>query len=454
MADQEYTGVNMATEERGNGGDQRADNARRPGEEELDLARPAAERPERDKWEDDPTEAAVSEEQLSNPNIHYGSRAEAGVNADGPRSTGAPSAGGRPPLSDHAHIPESEPLHQGRSGGTGGSEGSVASSQAPEAGSEVAGNGFRAVGHGRAALRSRETEDTVDAQPGAGTFAGNGLGVPSAAAVTDDDGVRTEDDRPAPPVADPAIVGTADVAGAEDTAIALDLSAALADTDGSDTLSVTISGVPEGASLNHGIDQGGGVWSVDPGDLGDLTVTPPADSDADFTLTLHATTTESSETHTISESFTVTVDPVADEAILDAADVTGAEDTAIALDLSAALADTDGSESLLVTISGVPEGASLNHGTDQGGGVWSVDAGDLADLTVTPPADSDADFTLTLNATSTDGSDTATVSESFTVTVDAVADAADISAADVTGDENSAIALDLSAALTDADGSE
>ena len=42
----------MATEEGKNVTDQKPVNARRPGEEELDLARPVAERPDRDKWED------------------------------------------------------------------------------------------------------------------------------------------------------------------------------------------------------------------------------------------------------------------------------------------------------------------------------------------------------------------------------------------------------------------
>ncbi len=49
MADQKSTGVIMATEEGKNGTDQKAANARRPGEEELDLARPAAERPDQEK---------------------------------------------------------------------------------------------------------------------------------------------------------------------------------------------------------------------------------------------------------------------------------------------------------------------------------------------------------------------------------------------------------------------
>ncbi|WP_345773616.1 hypothetical protein, partial [Azospirillum oleiclasticum] len=64
----------------------------------------------------------------------------------------------------------------------------------------------------------------------------------------------------------PALV-VADAAGAEDSAIALDLSAALTDTDGSETLSVTIAGLPDGATLSAGTDNGDGSWTLAPADL-------------------------------------------------------------------------------------------------------------------------------------------------------------------------------------------
>ncbi|MDO9713017.1 hypothetical protein, partial [Paracraurococcus lichenis] len=48
--------------------------------------------------------------------------------------------------------------------------------------------------------------------------------------------------------------------------------------------------------------------------------------------------------------------------VVHAAAVTGDEDTAIRLDLSAALTDTDGSEALSVTLLGVPAGATLSAG--------------------------------------------------------------------------------------------
>ena len=255
-------------------------------------------------------------------------------------------------------------------------------------------------------------------------------------------------------VADAPTLTVADVTGDEDTAIPLSIASALTDTDGSETLAVTVAGVPAGAALSAGSDQGGGVWTLTPAQLAGLTVTPPADSDADFTLTVTATSTDGSDTATTVDTIDVTVDAVADAPTLTVADTSGDEDTAIPLSIASALTDTDGSETLAVTVAGVPAGAALSAGTDQGGGVWTLTPAQIAGLTVTPPSDSDADFTLTVTATSTDGSDTATTVDTIDVTVDAVADAPTLTVADVTGDEDTAIPLSIASALTDTDGSE
>src|SRR3546814_19830325 len=69
---------------------------------------------------------------------------------------------------------------------------------------------------------------------------------------------------------------------AEDAAIPLDIAAALTDTDGSETLSITVSGMPAGAMLSAGTDNGDGSWTLAPADLQGLAITPPATSDVDF----------------------------------------------------------------------------------------------------------------------------------------------------------------------------
>jgi len=248
-------------------------------------------------------------------------------------------------------------------------------------------------------------------------------------------------------------LATTDATGLEDTSIPLTLSSALTDTDGSESLTIIISGIPSGASLansNGPLTVSAGQISLTADQLDGLAITPPANSDTDFTLTVVATSTESNggATNTVTDTLDVTVGGVADAPTATAGDVSGDEDTAIALDLSSALSDT--SETLTAQITGVPAGATLSHGTDQGSGVWSVDPGDLGSVTITPPDDFSGTINLQLEATSTDGRDTATTSNAFSVTVAGVADAPAVTAGNVSGDEDTAIALNLSAAVTDA----
>ena len=259
-------------------------------------------------------------------------------------------------------------------------------------------------------------------------------------------------------VADVPSVTVADAAGAEDSAIALDITAVLTDVDGSETITdVTISGVPLGAQLSAGTDNLDGTWTLTPADLAGLTVTPAADSDADFTLSVSATSTEAEgDAATTISNLDVTVAGVADVPTVTVAPATGAEDQAIALDIGVALNDIDGSETITdITVAGVPSGAQLSAGTDNLDGTWTLTPADLAGLTVTPPADSDADFTLTVSATATEADgDTATTLANLDVTVTGVADVPTVTVAPATGAEDTAIPLDITAALADTDGSE
>ena len=258
-------------------------------------------------------------------------------------------------------------------------------------------------------------------------------------------------------VADAPMVSAANVTGDEDQPIPLDLSAALVDADGSEVLSVSILGVPPGASLSHGTRQPDGSWSVPPADLAHLSITPPKDFSGTIDLTLQATARETSNgsTATRSTAFQVFVDDVSDAPLVTVDDASGLEDKWISVDLSAALTDTDGSEVLLVSIIGVPPGASLSHGSRAADDSWQVDPADLADLSILPPKDFSGTIDLTLRAVSlsTNGA-TAPTDASFQVHVDAVADAPDASAENATTKEDQPVLLDLSAALTDTDGSE
>ncbi|MFI4882012.1 MAG: beta strand repeat-containing protein [Phycisphaerales bacterium JB064] len=257
-------------------------------------------------------------------------------------------------------------------------------------------------------------------------------------------------------VADAPSLSVSDAAGIEDTAIPLDLSATLTDTDGSESLSITISGVPAGAQLSSGTHQGGGVWTLDPAELPGLTITPAQDSDADFTLTVTATSSEANgSTSSITSTVSVSVDAAADAPLLSVANAQGFEDSPIVLDISSALTDTDGSETLAIRISGVPQGATLSAGTSEGNGVWRLSPDQLSGLALTPPADFSGEFDLTITAQATEATGDSNVQiQSMRVSVDAVADAPDLALSNASGFEDLPIALDISSALTDIDGSE
>ena len=80
----------------------------------------------------------------------------------------------------------------------------------------------------------------------------------------------------------------------------------------------------------------------------------------------------------------------------------GNEDTAIPLSISSALIDISPTESLSLTVAGVPADATLNHGTVDGNGVWHLAGSDLADLALTPASNFSGSLSLTVTATSTE----------------------------------------------------
>lgn len=256
-------------------------------------------------------------------------------------------------------------------------------------------------------------------------------------------------------VADPAILHVNAATGVEDGAIPLTITAALTDTDGSESLSVRIDHVPDGAVLSAGMSLGQGQWLLAPGDLAGLTLTPPANFNGTLSLTVSAISTESTgdSTH-VTVPLSVNVSPVADAPTLTLAPALGLEDTPIALHVAAALG-INATESLSVDIAGVPTGATLSAGMVDSNGVWHLTAGQLAGLTLTPPSNSDAGFTLNITATGHElGGATASVSAALPVAITGVADVPSAHAALAIGVQNIAVPLSLGGALADTDGSE
>ena len=160
----------------------------------------------------------------------------------------------------------------------------------------------------------------------------------------------------------------------------------------------------------------------------------------------------------------ISVTPVADAPIVNVANTQGAEDTAIKLDLSTALVDTDGSESLgQLVVSAIPIGATLTDGTTSytsistgDSEVW-ITGWDLSKLTITPPKDFNGSFTLLVSSTSIEGAnkDAATTTRPLTVNVTPVNDAPVVSFDSISYTESGApMAIVSNFSVTDVDSKE
>ncbi len=153
--------------------------------------------------------------------------------------------------------------------------------------------------------------------------------------------------------------------------------AALKDADGSEILSVKISGIPADTLLSAGSNNGDGSWTIPVGDLGTLMMLPPKDYSGTMTLTLEAFGLETSNGSVgqATANFTVTVAPLADNVAIVASMPAAPKAPISRLDLGLKLKDKSGSlpgenpaETLHVTFSGIPAGVSL---VAAGGGTLS-----------------------------------------------------------------------------------
>ena len=239
---------------------------------------------------------------------------------------------------------------------------------------------------------------------------GPGTEPPSTSVSTSDPASTPEPvSNVGPELADSAAAGTED-----DGAIAGQLQ--LTDPDGPDATYALVGSQPTNGTVTINAD--GSYFFVPNNDFSGV-----ATFDVQVDDGLGATDTA---------TVTITVDPDADAPTLSVLDAAGLEDAGIALDVSAALSDTDGSETLNVTISDIPAGASLSYVDGNAAtrpipvsdGTASLSADQLNGLTITPPTDSDANFSLTVAATATESDGgTATTEATVAVDVEAVADA-------------------------------
>ncbi|WP_236191950.1 LapA family giant adhesin [Pseudomonas paraglycinae] len=144
--------------------------------------------------------------------------------------------------------------------------------------------------------------------------------------------------------------------GAEGTTVKLSsISTALTDTDGSETLSIKISGAPVGSVLSDGaghsftVTATSGDANVTDWNLGTLTVTPPTYYNGQFNLTVTSTSTEQVGG---SASTTATIPVTVVPAVYNAVVATSADDT---------VTGTDGNDIIVADIGGLTVVPGTNY---------------------------------------------------------------------------------------------
>ena len=233
------------------------------------------------------------------------------------------------------------------------------------------------------------------------------------------------------------------------------ITTALVEDPATYTHTFEIHDVPTGVTFTHGIDRGNGIWDIDPDDLVNIHLNPIPNSDEDFTLRVFSISTENAipENTAYSEaSIIVTIFAEADNPILSVEDAV-ATDIGVPIDvtINAALTDTDGSEVMSIEIQNVPQdGTTFNQGTDNLDGTWTFTPQELIGLTITP-IDWDVDFVLNVIATATETANNTTSGVNAPMTV-SVKPNVEITVTNASGDEDTAIAMDIDVSLVDTNG--
>ncbi len=245
------------------------------------------------------------------------------------------------------------------------------------------------------------------------------------------------------PISDTPTLAAVAANGNEDSPIALNISAASTDTDGSETLSIRLDGIPAGAVLSNTAGDiltiSGGSIVLTPDQLTGLAITPPANSHVDFNLTVTAIAVDGSAAPaSTSTTLAVTVNPVADLTAGDDSAITD-EDVSI---INASVAGNDSTTS----------GGSLTYALATGVSHGTLSFNANGSYSYTPTGDySGADsFTYTV----TDAASGESLTQTVNLTVNPISDTPTLAAAAANGNEDSPIALNISAASTDTDGSE
>jgi hypothetical protein len=210
-------------------------------------------------------------------------------------------------------------------------------------------------------------------------------------------------------VADAPSISVTNIGGQQGTFFLGPISGALTDTDGSESLSFQIYGLPDDDTLSAGVKQPDGSWLLQEADLPSLELThtgPP--TTLELGVVAIATEASNGDTATASAPMQVIIAPAfASTPVVTApASIAGDEGTAIPLAISVTTPfdlfgnDTPSALIRILDDQGNLTAGTLSAGTQAADGTWTLSAADLVGLTVTLP-DGPANYEIEVVGVST-----------------------------------------------------
>jgi hypothetical protein len=166
---------------------------------------------------------------------------------------------------------------------------------------------------------------------------------------------------------------------------------------------IEITGLPGLGSFTHGVQTSPTTWQIELTDIPDLGYIPAPGVSGEDEFAIELPSTGESDT------FTLSVQPVADNVSLSANDAQAYEGASVPISITTGMSsDADGSEALSAyTLSNLPSSVTLASSTgtvsDEGGGSWTVDAAALAGLRAT--GTTALSQTITVSVTNIDSDD-------------------------------------------------
>jgi hypothetical protein len=225
------------------------------------------------------------------------------------------------------------------------------------------------------------------------------------------------------------------------------------------------------SDANNGSVDTSGMYKLPDGSfvgVGEVDFNPDANFNGDAGFDVEIIATDGSGNQSIvSESVTLDIDPVLDEAQISAdggTEIDNVNTDSIDLNIQIASSDTDSSEALQGDITITPQSGGLLTGTgvtDNGDGSYTVSPENLGSVAFVPDAYSHGNYSFEINYTRTDSDAngnadvTETITDTFSINIASEVDQIEVSLAPVSGiDEATDYPLDLSVLQHDSDGSE